>query len=46
MYIKWNSKSNYTERQQETYHFFRVSPSEILSINMNHIWTQIRYIYP
>ena len=32
--IHWASK--------ETYHFFRVSPTEIQSINMNHIWTQIR----
>ena len=30
----------YTERQKKL-HFFRVSLTEIQSINMNHIWTQI-----
>ena len=32
--LHWASK--------ETYHFFRVSLTEIQSIKMNHIWTQIR----
>ena len=31
---------------KETYHFFRVTLTKIQSINMNHIWTQIRQICP
>ena len=34
IYIHWALK--------ETYHLFRVLPTEMQSINMNHIWTQIR----
>ena len=32
----------YTERQKK-HHFFRVTPTKIHLIKMNHIWTQISY---
>ena len=38
VYIHWVSK--------EIYHFFTATLTKILSIKMNHSWTQISYSYP